>query len=153
MPGSLEECTFRNIIPLTPNIEGKEVMAIRIYDGDTIWIAYEEREGEFYKINCRLMGLDTAELKSKNPVEKQAAKCARDHLIGLIDGERLFVKLEPKSDKYGRWLGTFTRVSDGLDVNQAMLDTWALPYDGGTKQHEFDWADMLTKNGVSPCQE
>lgn len=152
-PSCLEECTFKNTPRLRPDVEGKDVIPVRIVDGDTMWVAYEDHDGQFFMINCRLMGLDTAEVHSKDPIEKQAGLCGKQHLIDMVDGQRLRVTLEPRSDKYGRWLGSFTRLSDGLDVNKDMLDTWAVPYDGGTKNKDFDWASMLEKNGVSSCQE
>lgn len=137
--------TYQDVPPFRPNCTGGFV--VKVVDGDTVHIAFPDHDGNLVRICCRLMGLDTAEIHSRDPVERRAAQCGKQHLETLTQqNEPLHVRLEPRADKYGRWLATLTRVSDSLDLNMEMLQTWAVPYDGKTKP-STDWAEKLRANG------
>ena len=61
---------------------------VKVYDGDTITIAAKIEE-TIYKFPVRLVGIDTAEMATKNPTEKEAAVLTRDVLHGRIVGENV----------------------------------------------------------------
>ena len=113
---------------------------VKVYDGDTITIAAKIEE-TIYKFPVRLVGIDTAEMATKNPTEKEAAVLTRDALHGRIFGEN--VRLADVSyDKYGRLLADVrlghTSLSEWLIKNN-----FAVPYNGGTKKPPSDWLKFL----------
>ena len=135
---------FQDIPPFRPTCTDGYV--VKVVDGDTVHFAFfDEWAQGFVRICCRLSGLDTAELHSKDPEEKEAAQAAKQHLNELIQDEPLCVELEPRADKYGRWLATFRRSRDQLNINEAMLASWAVPYDG-KKKAKIDWGLKLRSN-------
>ena len=54
------------------NVNGNAYLAkvVHIYDGDTMHIVFREF-GSYYKWNCRVTGVDTPELRTKNEAEKE----------------------------------------------------------------------------------
>lgn len=126
---------------------------VHVYDGDTchVVIKYNNR---FTKFTCRLLGLDTAEMTSKDETKKQRAIQARNFLINKVTGQTVkhdITKKEIKEllsksnklcyinfyeqDKYGRWLvDLYENKDDKKTINQQLIDTGlACPYDGGHK--------------------
>ena len=78
---SYSEDTFANAKPFVPQItEGR---VVKVYDGDTITIVAKlpYKDSEYYRFSVRLLGIDTAEMKS---VEKDRATRARDALSARI---------------------------------------------------------------------
>lgn len=149
----LKDLSYEN----TPefSFKGKIFFAkvLDVYDGDTITITVKV-DGEYFRTNCRLNGLDSPELKSHDEEEKKAARMSRKHLMFLLTKEKIGVDVSRSEiqkicgeinsivnvkcldfDKYGRllvdiWVG-------GIHINQKMIeDGFAGPYDGGTKG---DW--------------
>ena len=117
-------------------LEGNKYTAkiVYIYDGDTIHCVFKEF-GKLYKWNCRIMNVDTPELRTKNLKEKEMGYKVRDILH-----EKLLEKIVTihtyEFDKYGRLL-----IDVELpDENNKLLSTWlienkyAYEYHGGTKQ-------------------
>lgn len=112
---------------------------ISVYDGDTLNLSIDLGMGISYNAKCRLEGLDTPELRSKDASERQAAATSKDSLLKLVEGKNLLVKSMTKPDKYGRLLVRIW-TEDGNCVNETMISGGgALPYDGGKK---FSWASI-----------
>ena len=129
------------------------VEVISVLDGDTVAVAIPifmqfgsskyEKSG-IYRFNIRLYGIDTGELKSKDPEQSALAHKAKNRLNELINEcqNKIFVKLL-KYDKYGRILGELyskdpfepeTSVQTG-SINQILLsEGLAKSYFGGTKE-------------------
>jgi len=109
------------------------------YDGDSVRFVFKFR-GVLTRTLCRMYGIDTPELRTKNPQEKVAAIAAKNRLIELIGqtGQLVTVKFG-KNDKYGRPLVTvFTKRNGPTEfensVNWKMCqEGYAVRYDGGTK--------------------
>ena len=103
------------------------------YDGDTLQAELDLGLNVFVKVTCRLVGLDAPEMKSSNPLEKEAAKKAKERLTTLLNSGPLVFHSTAKPDKYGRllvkiWIGN-------LFLNDVLIaEGHARPYDGGTKQ-------------------
>lgn len=59
---------------------------IKVYDGDTITIASKMPydNSPLYRFHVRLNGIDTPEIKGKNPDEKSVAKLAKDFVSSLV---------------------------------------------------------------------
>ena len=77
---------------------------VKCYDADSIHIVILF-QNKFVRFRCRLQGIDTAELRSKNSKERSHAAHARDWLVDTIYN-RLIVVTCGDFDKYGRLLVT-----------------------------------------------
>lgn len=91
---------------------GDDATVVRIVDGDTLEVADGER--------VRLIGIDTAELKSAECYADEA----RRHLEQLLPpgtAVRLAYDAE-RHDRYGRTLAYVYRLHDGLHANLAMAE-------------------------------
>lgn len=120
------------------SFEGYKCMAYvdSVYDGDTVTIIFFFK-GSVYKMSCRLIGIDTPEIKTKNPEEKKEAIISRDYLRSRILNKYKKVVFG-KMDKYGRPLINIYDKKSFLNrkksLNEEMiLKNLANPYDGGKK--------------------
>ena len=107
----------------------------KVYDGDTVTILFDYH-GKIIKLSCRLLGIDTPELRSSNPKEKEYAIKARDFLSNLINDKVVKVHFK-KFDKYGRPLIVIYKrgLIKRTNINKLMIkEKYALSYDGGKKQ-------------------
>lgn len=128
---SLAEFTFKN--------KTKYAKVVDVYDGDTIKVAMylDDNNLLLYKYTCRLLGIDSPEIRNKNLELKKFALLSKEILIKLIENK--IVKLECHDfDKYGRVLvQIYIKTVEGelLDINQYMLEYgYCYAYDGGTKK-------------------
>jgi endonuclease YncB( thermonuclease family) len=114
------------------SLEGLEFDArvASVYDGDTITVVFKMKvDSEYCKWNCRLNGIDTAELKTGN--HKEEAIKARDFLREKILDKVVRIKCGD-FDKYGRLLVQVFQ--DNIDINALMIDSGhAKAYFGGKK--------------------
>ncbi len=124
-----------------------------IYDGDKVTITVKI-DSIYYRMNCRLARIDTPEMKSSDPQEKEAGKMAKRHLAFLLTKQKVELDIKREQmrkicedinpiikvnclefDKYGRLLIEIW--VDSMNVNDKMIeDGFAGLYDGGTKG---DW--------------
>lgn len=127
--------------------EGMEVKAkvTSVYDGDTIKCVFPMKDSnKLYKWNCRLSGVDTPELRTRNKNEKKYGYQVRDNLRGKILNKVVTLKCG-KFDKYGRLL---VEVSNYCEDDKCTINDWlinnkyAFKYDGGKKS---SWEDFLQK--------
>ena len=152
----LKELNYEN----TPEFgfKGKNFLAkvLDIYDGDTITITIKVDE-EYCRINCRLSGIDSPELRSQDEAEKNAAKLSRSHLSFLLLNEKMKTDITREEirkicgtlnsivtikclefDKYGRLLVEIW--NNSININEKMVeDGFAGKYDGGTKGNWRDY--------------
>lgn len=110
---------------------------VSCYDGDTITCAFGLPEAEHlrYRWKCRIDGIDTPEVRTRNLKEKEHGYKARDRLRGLILHKEVDLVCGD-FDKYGRVLvGVFI---DGRNVTDILIEEeLAFAYDGGTKKVWF----------------
>ncbi len=112
---------------------------LSVYDGDTINLSLDLGMGISYSAKCRLEGIDTPELRSKDASEREAAKFSKETLQNLLGGGKLVVKSMDKPDKYGRLLVRVWNEA-GECINELMKDSGgAVRYDGGRK---ISWASL-----------
>lgn len=133
------EIQWRETIPFIPPIENGQV--IKVYDGDTITIATRlpYKDSPLYRFPIRLKGIDSAEIKSKNVIEKNNAMIARDVLSELILHKTVIIK-NIENEKYGRILADV--YLGEICVNDWMIEKgYAVKYDGGTKQIPTAWTE------------
>jgi len=133
--------------PLPPkwSLAGERVTGklVRVYDGDTFTLILPVCCKQF-QFSCRLSGIDTPELRTKNPIEKVAGYRARDWVRDLLD-KRPFEVVCHGGDKYGRVLCdiVFPPTSEN-DEEESLADLlinngMAYRYEGATKQRFEDW--------------
>jgi micrococcal nuclease len=103
---------------------------LRVVDGDTLYARVALAFHVFVDVEFRLFGLNTPEIIG---TQKMAGLAAKSELECLLKLGSIRVVSE-KSDKYGRWLGTFyVKLPDGteVNVNEALLEGgFAQPYFG-----------------------
>ena len=99
----LHQYNLNEVTKLIPIIK-KDAFVIKVYDGDTITIIYEnESDKKVYKGSVRLRGIDTPELRTKNKNEKEIALEAKKEMVELV--YKRYIKLKNIDyDKYGRIL-------------------------------------------------
>lgn len=147
-----------NYLSFNNNIFSGKV--VDVYDGDTIKLVlpfiiktskykyklldklFKKRDIiQMYKWNCRLTGIDTPEIRTKNLQEKEFGIMVRDKLREKILNNKLFVKCGV-FDKYGRLLVTLYDTEENLkkdnSINKWLIDNnYAKEYNGGKKQEWF----------------
>ena len=111
---------------------------VDVYDGDTVKIVFSLTEKEpdrLYKWNCRLINVDTPEIRTKNLKEKKFAKQVRDCLREKILNK--IVTIECKDfDKYGRLLVEI--FYEDININNWLIENnYAKKYNGGKKTEWF----------------
>ena len=125
------------------SLEGQQLKAkvVSVYDGDTVKCVFPLND-KLYKWNCRLSGVDTPELRTRNKKEKEYGYKVRDFLREKILNK--VVDLEcGEFDKYGRLLIKIKCDSEDCSINQWLINNdYAFAYDGGTKKC---WEEYLNK--------
>jgi endonuclease YncB( thermonuclease family) len=135
-----------------------------VYDGDTITIVMNI-SGSFLKFKCRMMGIDTCEIRSKNSKNKELAVKARNRLIELITDKQLDEASKKKEvssfleedvyviwvhclefDKYGRALiHCFKTPQSVKSFSETLVEEkLAYKYEGDTKLTEEQQVQLLT---------
>ena len=103
---------------------------VAVYDGDTIRAVFKFN-GDYYKFNIRLMGIDTPEIRTKNDKEKNCGYMVK----GILEDKILNKQVQlvcTGEDSFGRILAYI--YYDGINISQYMLDNkYAYPYDGKKK--------------------
>ena len=104
---------------------------VKVYDGDTCTILFRWKNQNI-KTSCRIYGIDTPELRTKNKKEKVLGYKAKEFLEGIILEKVLKVKFG-KDGKFGRPLVEIF-LHDGRSISDIMIsEGHAKPYFGGTK--------------------
>ena len=132
------------------------VTSISFYDGDTATIAIDLGFGiKITKQKIRILGIDTPELRTKNPLEKAAGYLARnkaEEFCSLAIDTITFLSLEWERGKYGRLLGDFQN-SVGEKLTDYLVESrLAVPYGGGSRdklkvKHRANWS-YLSRIGL-----
>lgn len=133
--------------------ESYECKILDVYDGDTLTVCIELRGFGITKFSCRLLGIDTSEMRGGTIETKRLAVESRDMLVEMISDIKLDKNKEYKReeirnllgnssktcrvvfntmDKYGRPLVNI--YNNGIHVNKWMVENkYAKQYDGGKK--------------------
>lgn len=119
---------------------------VKVVDGDTIDVIIDLGFDLYKKERVRVAGVDTPEKRTRNLEEKElgidATNWLKDQLESAIDGEDDLVirtEIDGGFGKYGRLLGWLYIGEDTESINERMIaEGYALPYDGGTKNKDFN---------------
>jgi endonuclease YncB( thermonuclease family) len=124
--------------------ETKVAKIVSVYDGDTVKVVFPVLK-KLIKFNCRIQGVDTPELRTRNIAEKEYGTFVRDKLREKILNKMVYIKCGD-FDKYGRLLIDITPWNKGVKgetiSDWLIKNKYALVYDGGTKK---DWGEYLRK--------
>lgn len=125
------------------SFEGRQCLGkvVDVYDGDTVKIVFplsDKEPDRLYKWNCRLINIDTPELRSKNIKEKEYGKLVKDKLCEKILNKLVFIKCSD-FDKYGRLLvEIFENSNSEQSINNWLIENkYAKEYNGETKSKWF----------------
>jgi len=136
----LEQATYHQVDFFNFNGYKTWAKCVKVYDGDTgTFVFYYNKKP--YKFRTRLMGIDTAEMKSLNERETEYAEKAKNRLIELISDKLVYLECL-QYDKYGRILVyIYSKKRDKKSFNQILLDEGlAYAYDGSKKRNFDEWS-------------
>jgi len=131
----------------------------RVVDGDTVDVDIDLGFGIWLrKERVRVMGIDTPESRTSDPIEKIFGKAASARLKELIEHDCILCTTKDRSGeddrgKYGRVLGDF-RLSDGRMATDVLIEEGhAVAYWGGSKddlieQHMANRARLIDEGTI-----
>jgi micrococcal nuclease len=108
------------------------VKVVKVYDGDTCTLIFD-RKGEIIKVSCRLFGIDTPEIRTRNDEEKKRGYEAKKFLEYLVLDDIIYCEFL-ENDKYGRPLVKLFTKDNRLVSNVLIQNGYAKSYYGGTKE-------------------
>jgi len=103
---------------------------VSVYDGDTFRVVFEYK-GEIIKLNCRLLGVDCPEIRTRNPKEKVDAIQSKWFVQRLVLNGVFKVEFG-KFGKYGRTLITLWVGKKSL-TDLIIENGYGVEYYGGKK--------------------
>jgi micrococcal nuclease len=125
----------------------------RVVDGDTIDADIDLGFDISLTKRIRLAGIDTPESRTRDLAEKALGLDAKNWLKHrLEDAEDIIIRTElpDSTEKYGRIIGNL--YINGEDVslnNQMIIEGYALAYDGGTKDKDWEpLKEIRRRNGT-----
>ena len=115
---------------------------LKVVDGDTIDASIDLGFDISLEKRIRLAGIDTPESRTTNVKEKAMGLESKEWLKKTLEGAKdILIKTElpDSTEKYGRIIGhLFINGQETSLNNQMITDGYALAYDGGTKDKNFD---------------
>ena len=123
--------------------EIKQAKVVSVYDGDTCRVVFPVLR-KLYKFNCRIMGVDTPEIRTRDKAEKEYGLKVRDKLRERILDQVVWVECGD-FDKYGRLLIDIKNpLLEGQKISEWLINNdYAFKYDGGKKK---SWGEYLKAN-------
>ena len=123
---------------------------VSVYDGDTFTAAidtYPAIVGD--RINIRVSGIDTPEMRGKSATEKVLARKAKAEAKKILTTGKVVELRNIRRDKYFRILAEV--YVDGKSLAKYLINKGlAVPYEGGTK---INWANGLPSTSNSQFTE
>ena len=114
----------------------------RVVDGDTIDADIDLGFDISLTKRIRLAGVDTPESRTKDLKEKELGIDAKNWLKHRLEGaEDIIIRTElpDSTEKYGRIIGNlYINGEDASLNNQMITEGYALKYDGGTKDKDWE---------------
>jgi endonuclease YncB( thermonuclease family) len=122
-------------------LQGLETRAkcTKCYDADTVHLVFPYGD-KLHRWTCRLLGIDSAEIRTTDLKEKEHATRARDYVRARILDKVVTVTCG-KFDKYGRLLVTI--YYEGVNLNEHLVaEGFAYEYTGKTKRQFREWSGI-----------
>ena len=114
----------------------------KVVDGDTIDADIDLGFDISLSKRIRLAGIDTPESRTTNAKEKAMGLESKEWLKKTLEGAKdILIKTElpDSTEKYGRIIGHLFINGQETSLNNQMITSgYALAYDGGTKDKNFD---------------
>ena len=114
----------------------------KVVDGDTIDADIDLGFDISLSKRIRLAGIDTPESRTTNVKEKTMGLESKEWLKKALEGAKdIIIKTElpDSTEKYGRIIGHLFINGQETSLNNQMITSgYALAYDGGTKDKNFD---------------
>ena len=114
----------------------------KVVDGDTIDADIDLGFDISLSKRIRLAGIDTPESRTTNAKEKAMGLESKEWLKKALEGAKdILIKTElpDSTEKYGRIIGHLFINGQETSLNNQMITSgYALAYDGGTKDKNFD---------------
>jgi micrococcal nuclease len=114
----------------------------KVIDGDTIDASIDLGFGIYLTRKIRLAGIDTPESRTTNVKEKIMGLESKDWLKHRVENAQCILiktELPDSTEKYGRIIGHLYINGEETSLSTQMIDAgYALLYDGGTKNKNFD---------------
>lgn len=128
--------TYKNCEPFLPLKDGDQATVVKVFDGDSVTLAWKDADGKNVRLPCRLRGINTPELRRSSAHEKALALRAKDRLQSKVLDKVVTIRF-PGPEKYGRLLSDLES-DDCVSIANYMLEDTAIcrPYHGGKKA---DW--------------
>jgi micrococcal nuclease len=115
---------------------------LKVVDGDTIDASIDLGFDISLEKRIRLAGVDTPESRTTDLKEKAMGLESKEWLKKKLEGAKdIIIKTElpDSTEKYGRIIGHLFINGQEISLNNQMInDGYALAYDGGTKDKNFD---------------
>jgi micrococcal nuclease len=118
-----------------------KVNILKVVDGDTVDVDIDLGFGMWLrKERVRVMGIDTPESRTSDPVEKVFGLAAKNRLISLLGAEAILQtqvskKGQDMKGKFGRILGNFTSINGEKCASILIREGHAVLYTGGSKEN------------------
>lgn len=103
-----------------------DAKVLKVYDGDTIWVAYENKKLGLIKAKVRFNRINAAEIKKrKGQVENEEQKSdrlkkahkARDFVDSVIGGKLIKINITSIDTQYDRLLADILVTPEQLSIN------------------------------------
>jgi micrococcal nuclease len=115
---------------------------LKVVDGDTIDASIDLGFDISLEKRIRLAAVDTPESRTTDLKEKAMGLESKEWLKKKLEGAKdIIIKTElpDSTEKYGRIIGHLFINGQEISLNNQMInDGYALAYDGGTKDKNFD---------------
>ena len=114
---------------------------IKVVDGDTVDVDLDLGFGVWLRDErVRIMGIDTPESRTSDPIEKIFGNAAKDRVNSLLGEDAILISKvkgengENMKGKFGRILGDFKTMNGELLSSKLMGEGHAVAYLGGSKE-------------------
>ena len=122
---------------------------LKVVDGDTIDADIDLGFSISLEKRIRLAGVDTPESRTTDLKEKAMGLESKEWLKKKLEGAKdIIIKTElpDSTEKYGRIIGHLFINGQEISLNNQMItEGYALAYDGGTKDKNFDVLKEIRK--------
>lgn len=104
------------------NLYNYKATVVRVVDGDTVELMIHLGFTIVWRSTCRLYGINTPELNSKDPLVRVKALEAKQYVIDKLPPGTVTYINSKQLDKYGRPLAEIYYLAEMKHLNQELLD-------------------------------